>query len=175
MQDEQKKRIQDEFWEKLNMHVDKPLNGAGNCNTGNTARAFYENASVAAEILGIEVELIEKMAEICTILTCGQPINSNKFDKKCKEWINLFKNSSINWFWLSPTLHKVLEHGKLVIDTFPIPVAWLSEEPAEASNKTFKKFRLHHARKHNPEATLEDVFKRKIAIMHKGSKGSLFL
>ena len=30
----QKKRIQDEFWEKLHLHVDMPLNGVGNCNTG---------------------------------------------------------------------------------------------------------------------------------------------
>ena len=59
---------------------------------------------------------------------------------------------------------KVLVHGKDCIDFFPFPPAWWSEEPGEASNKVFKKFRLHHARKMSRIATLIDIICRMLQL-----------
>ena len=129
----------------------------------NTARAIFENSKIASEILGIEEDLIEGLGDIWTLINLGIPINPEMFGNFCKKWVELYKNSSISWFWITPTLHKILYHGQSVIEHFPIPIGWLSEEAAEASNKTFKRFRLEHACKSSPERTLGDIFKGHIA------------
>lgn len=55
---EKKKRlIQQEFMKKLGLHVDKPKQGLGNSNDGNTARLFYENAEISASITGLDKDL----------------------------------------------------------------------------------------------------------------------
>ena len=117
MQTAQKTRIQNEFWEKLRLHVDRPLNGVGNCNTGyvpnfefatikiiceitkhfyrNTARKIFENAKISSEILGIEEEIISGLADIWTLINCGLPLEPTMFGNYCQDWINLYKNSSI--------------------------------------------------------------------------------
>ena len=66
--------------------------------------------------------------------------------------------------YINITFKKVLVHGKDVIDFFPFPIAWFSEEPGEASNKIFKKFRLNHARKHSRIATLTDIIYRMLQL-----------
>ena len=42
----------------------------------------------------------------------------------------------------------------------PVPLGMMSEEPIEASNKDFRNFRQHHARKTSRKANLKDVFMR---------------
>ena len=69
-----------------------------------------------------------------------------------------------SWYLLSPTLHKVLEHGKQVIDNFPLPIGWFSEECSECANKIFKRFRQNRARKCSRVANMKDVYHRMINV-----------
>ena len=71
---------------------------------------------------------------------------------------------NVSWYKISPTLHKILEHGSLVLQLFPdsITSGMLSEEPAEASNKTIKGFQLDHSRQDTPQHRNLDVFHRQI-------------
>lgn len=47
---ETKSRIQKEFREKTGLIIDQPKPGFGNSNDGNTARRFFQNAELSAEI-----------------------------------------------------------------------------------------------------------------------------
>ena len=50
------------------------------------------------------------------------------FGEFCENWMEFYENSDVNWYLLSPTIHKVLKHGKEVIEHFPLPIGWFSEE-----------------------------------------------
>ena len=94
----------------------------------NTARRFFKRPDIASQILGIPAELIWGIGEIWTTLTSGQFINTEMFGEFCENWMEFYENSDVNWYLLSPTIHKVLKHGKEVIEHFPLPIGWFSEE-----------------------------------------------
>ncbi|KAG5890325.1 hypothetical protein JTB14_009140 [Gonioctena quinquepunctata] len=54
----EKKIIQDEFKTKLGILVDKPKHGYGSTNDGNSARRFFENYEISADITGLNKTLI---------------------------------------------------------------------------------------------------------------------
>lgn len=55
----QKKNIQKEFRLKLGILVYEPKQGYGSTNDGNTARRYFQNFSVSAQITGIDENLIQ--------------------------------------------------------------------------------------------------------------------
>lgn len=55
--------------------------------------------------------------------------------------------------------HALLIHGPAVIDTFSMPLGFLSEESQEGRNKDFKKCRENNTRKARPEFTNEDIMR----------------
>lgn len=73
-----KKRIQDEFRSSLNIIVDLPKQGYGSTNDGNTARAVLSNFEVSANILGLDVELVEGLFDLCVMINYGYKIDSIK-------------------------------------------------------------------------------------------------
>lgn len=58
---ETKSRIQEEFKKKPGLNVDQPKSGFGNSNDGNTARRFFQNAELSAEITKIDLEFIKRI------------------------------------------------------------------------------------------------------------------
>jgi len=48
---------------------------------------------------------------------------------------------------MTPTMHKVLIHGAIVIQNALLPIGQLSEDAAEARNKYFRLYRQEFARK----------------------------
>jgi hypothetical protein len=72
-----------------------------------------------------------------------------------------FKNfQGAPWYNMPPTIHKVLEHGKDLIDHCPLPIGLTSEEASEANNKNLRKIRFHHARNSSMKNTMTDIFHR---------------
>lgn len=61
------------------------------------------------------------------------------------------------WFYLPPSVHKILLHGSEVIESAIISIGELSEEAAEAKNKDIKRYRLQHTRKTSRIATNTDL------------------
>lgn len=57
---QQKERIQTKFYEKMGLVVDRPKQGGGNTNDadGNTARKFFDNPDIVAEITSLDANLI---------------------------------------------------------------------------------------------------------------------
>lgn len=62
------------------------------------------------------------------------------------------------WYYMSPTLHKVLIHSTDIINASKLPMAALSEEAQEAMNKSFKRVRENYARRCGRKENIRDVF-----------------
>lgn len=155
-----KKRIQDEFREKMGLVIDKPrAGGSGTSNDGNTARKFFKNSAVSAEITGLDKELIDRCRTILECLGSSYMIKKTKF----KEFALITARKLVEtypWYYLPPSVHKVLIHGETVIDYALASIGQLSEEAAESNNKNIKQFRLNHTRKISRVATNTDLLHR---------------
>jgi hypothetical protein len=153
-----KRRIQDEFISKLSLYVDMPKDsGSGTTSDGNTARKAFRNFSVFAEITRVDEEFIKRLYHILCVINSYEKINVVEFRKYCEETHTVF-TSKYDWFFLSPTVHKILQHGADIIASFLYPIGKFSEEALESCNKLNKMARLNHARKTSRTDTLRDQF-----------------
>lgn len=155
-----KREIQQEFRNRLGLHIDKPKSGgSGTSNDGNTARCFFRNSTISAEITGIPEELICRCSSILEALNSGYQINVQNFRDygitTAKKLVEAFP-----WYCLPASIHKILIHGSEVISNCILSIGELSEEAAEAKNKDVKKFRLNHTRKNSREHTNLDLMNR---------------
>lgn len=83
-----KTRIQKGFKNRTGLIIDQVKSGFGNTNDGNTARRFFSNSDVAAEITGLNKQLIDNFAIILRVLSCGSKINLKHF----KELLTITRN-----------------------------------------------------------------------------------
>lgn len=144
-----KKRIQESFKSRLSLTVDKPKPGFGSSNDGNTARTFFANSKVSAEITGLNEELIGKFHLILRTLSCGKRVNVDPFGILLKDTLKLYLDN-YGWYYMPSSVHKVLFHSCEVINFFHlIPIGMLSEEALEATHKVIRKSRLNHTRKNS--------------------------
>lgn len=155
-----KKMIQCGLREKLGLIVDKPkTGGSGTSNDGNTARTFFKCSKDVSKITGLKEHLIERCRTICQCLSSGYEIDTVKFKEYSKDTAReLIKEYP--WYYLPPSVHKVLIHGDLVIEQGLVSIGELSEEAAESNNKNIKNFRLNHTRKMTRIATNTDLLQR---------------
>lgn len=143
---ERKLRIQQRFRQETGLIIDYPQQGSGNSNDGNTARRFFRDPALTAEITGVNENLITRYSVILQALACGSKIDSDKFDDYAKETAKLYI-SFYNWFYMPASVHKILLHGAKIINHFLIPIGILSEEAQESRNKDLKYYRKFNTRK----------------------------
>lgn len=154
-----KKEVQEKFKTQLGLIVDVPKAGYGNSNDGNTSRRFFESKEIAAEITGIDLRLIERFSVILEVISSGHKINVEKFSKFCQDTAALYVDLYC-WHPMSPTVHKILIHGPLVVQHALLPIGMLSEEAGEARNKYFRQFRHRFSRKFSREQCNQDIVNR---------------
>ena len=104
-------------------------------------RILRDHPDILAEECNVPVKFVKGVYIIWIALASSLPICPEKFQRFCDDMKNVYL-SNVGWYSLSPTLHKILEHGSQVMQLFPdcVTSGILSEEPAEASNKDVKKF-----------------------------------
>lgn len=145
---DKKRAIQLEFRRRLGLHIDKPrADGSGNSNDGNTARRFFNNIEVVADITGFDINLLRRFKIILEAITCGEDIDPDKFDSYSMETAQMY-TSLYNWYYMPASVHKILVHGGDVIrHHMDCPIGALSEEAQEARNKDLKIYRRDNTRK----------------------------
>lgn len=153
------KDVQVRFRNTIGLIIEKPIQGSGNTNDGNTARRFFANPELTANITGVNEILIRRFSIILHTMACGKPINAEKFGKYCYETAEFYVDK-YNWYYMPASVHKILIHGENIIKFAVSPIGQLSEDAQEARNKDYKNYRYHHARKCSREATNRDVFNR---------------
>lgn len=154
-----KKEIQEEFKHHMGLLVDVPKAGFGNTNDGNTSRRFFADPETAGRITGIDVEFLKKLKIILEVLASGFSIDIAKFSIYLRSTAELYVKL-YNWHPMTPTLHKILCHGALVIEHALLPIGQLSEEAAESRNKHFRLYRQNFARKFSRQNCIQDVMNR---------------
>jgi hypothetical protein len=87
-----KKNVQQGFKERLGLIIDQPKQGYGSSNDGNTARRFFSNYSISAEITGVDEELIRRIYIILQAMSCGFQIDVQKFQIYTEETARKFGN-----------------------------------------------------------------------------------
>lgn len=156
-----KQKIQKEFHQKMGLLVDIPRTGAGTTNDGNTARRFFNDPSLSSQITGIDEDLIRRFSTILKAINSGYDIQVDNFEAYCltaaEKFISLY-----GWYYMPPSVHKVLIHGPLIIREAILPIGELSEEAQESKNKDVRYFREHHTRKVDSLKISEDLFHRLI-------------
>ena len=85
-----KKEIQQALKERLGLIIDKLKPGFGNSNDGNTARRFFENSKISAEITNLDLHLIERFHIIMQTISCGYEIDLKKFKEYCLETATVY-------------------------------------------------------------------------------------
>lgn len=154
-----KTKIQDDFRKRLGLLIDVPKPGFGSSNDGNTARRFFKNHKISSEITGINEDLIIKFYTILQCLSSGHKLDFKKFDSYCWEVAEMYVEL-YPWYYMPPTVHKILCHGASIAASFILPIGQLSEEAQEARNKDIKHFRENHTRKTSRKNTNSDIFHR---------------
>lgn len=156
---ERKVTIQRRFRIETGLIVDVPKAGFGNSNDGNTSRRFFGDPQKAAEITGIDYNLIFRLKIILEVISSGYKVNLKKFADYCWDTAKVYV-SLYDWHPMSPTMHKILMHGATVMEKALLPIGLLSEEAAEARNKHFRMYRHHFARKFSRVDCNVDIINR---------------
>lgn len=139
------------------MNIDKPLVGYGSTNDGNTARRFFQHFETTSAITGIDKDLLQKVNILLMAINSKHKVNPDKFDKYCRDILTLLFNL-YSWKEMTPTVHKVLCHGKIIIQHNILPLGELTEEPQESRNKDFKHVQQFSSRKCSRKSQNEDIF-----------------
>jgi hypothetical protein len=154
-----KKNIQLGFRHQLGLIVDQPKPGFGSSNDGNTARRFFEEASVSSLITGVDQELIERFHILLQVISSGNEINLVNFKayglQTARKFVQLYP-----WFYMPTSVHKLLIHGSEIAESAILPIGQMSEEAQESCNKYIRKFRTDYTRKCSRIKTMQDLFLR---------------
>ena len=137
--------------------------GPGNTLTGNVARKAFANPVVFAQIIGVSPLIVSNLDVIWQTIASKYPINGEKFEEFCRQTLSVYL-SEVSWFNIPPTIHKILVHGRAIVEACPVPIGLTSEETSESNNKFIRKFLLHHTRKTSPKDTMSDLFHRLLAV-----------
>lgn len=147
------------FRQQLGLIVDQPKQGFGSTNDGNTARRFFQNATISSDITSIDVRLIQRFHVILQVISSGREIDVFKFKEYAWETAELYVEL-YPWYPMPTSVHKLLIHGPEIIASALLPIGQMSEEAQESCNKFIRKFRQDFSRKNSRKLTMEDVLLR---------------
>ena len=142
--------LKTKFREELGIRVFEPEVGGGNSNTGNVGRRFFSNAKKSAEILDIDVEIIEKVKELLDIISSATKFHDpDQFQLKAVKVWKMYCTNLAEYRGICPTFHRLLAHGDLYLQfakDIGVPLGKLSESAIEARNIDNKTVRRYHSR-----------------------------
>jgi len=98
-----------------------------------------KNYKISSEITGVSEVLIYHFNVILQCVSSGENINIDKFEVYCWETAELYTNL-YSWYYMPPSVHKILIHGSSIIKSFVLPIGVLSEEAQESRNKDIKRY-----------------------------------
>ena len=154
-----KEEMQTQFRRKLGLIVDQPKPGYGSSNDGNTARRFFQNAAISAEITVVDENLILQFHVILQVISSGFDIDDEIFKDYCVNTAHSFV-ALYPWYYMPTSVLKVLIHGAETVKHALLPIGQLSEDAKESRNEDIKNFRLHYSRKCSRELNMRDIFNR---------------
>ena len=101
--------------------------------------------------------MIDRFHNILILISCGHSIDNQCFEIYCKETAELYVNL-YPWYYMPPSVHKLLIHGPRLVKESILPMGQLSEEELESSHKYIKSFRRDRSRKCSRTHTNEEIW-----------------
>jgi hypothetical protein len=123
------------------------------------AEDFFADPELAGAITGIDVNLIYRFKVILEVISSGHKINIQKYSKYVTDTAEMYVRLH-PCHPMTPTMHKMLINGAIVIVSALLPIGQLAEEAAEARNKYFRPYRQNFARKFSRVSCNLDVLNR---------------
>lgn len=161
---QKKQKLQEAFWNAtfIAVHYHRPATG-GNSTTGNACRVLFEKHEKLADILELDKTLVRNFSVILKALSCMRPLDYGKFKKFCRDtadiWIDNYPEHK-----MTPSVHKVLAHSTDIMQNLNLPIAYFSEEAAEASNKIHRNNKEHHGRQTSRADNIHDILDRPLCM-----------
>jgi hypothetical protein len=144
---------------RLGLNVDQPRSGgSGSTTDGNTGRKLFAKPEIFAEVTGVDVRYIKKIATLLSAINLNLPLDIPKFSQLCSEAEELYY-ALYSWYPLPPAVHKLLRHGAAILEACPLPLGAVSEESHEARTKDVRFIKLHHTRRGSQLNSNEDLFR----------------
>ena len=134
-----------------------PKQSFGSTNDGNTARKFFKESGKTAAVTKLDENLIKHFRLLLAALSTKSEVDPDKFEKHAAATKALLTELHPN-VSLTPTAHKLLDHGADVLRYHEAPMGVLNEDAQEAQHKDCRRFRLSNARKDSREHTICDMF-----------------
>lgn len=151
--------IQNGFKTQLSLIVDKPNVEFSDLNDYNTARRFFENYPISAQILGVNENLLKRVYTILQVLSSGFAVNVDVFQQYCFDTAEICV-SLYPWYCMSTTVHKILIHSVTIIEWSPLPIGKILKDAQEARNKEIREFQEQSSRESLRTATMQVVLNR---------------
>lgn len=143
----------------MHIHPDRPKQGYGSTSDGNSARRFFADPTTASKATGVDETIIRRFSVILFSLSSGREVNIDKFQEYCSTTCTLYEEM-YSWYLMTPTVHKILVHGPIIMKNSVLPLGQLSEEAQEARNKDIRNYRQFFTRKASRRLNVEDLFCR---------------
>lgn len=156
-------KIKANLFETFHVRIDEVQHGSGTSLNGNTARKCFKGPSTLANILGINEELVKRLAFTLLAFKQKEGVNMDHLERYCKETYKLFFEQ-YPWAKMNPSVHKMLRHGVDISQQFPLSLAYFAEDAAESMHKYYRKNSLAHARQSSRANRLLDVFNRAVDL-----------
>ena len=132
--------IQSAFERQTGLRIDYVKAGVGNTNDGNTARRFFANPTLSAQLTGFDEEILKRLSVVLEVISSYKKVDSKAFHTYAMRTYELMVQK-YGWYWVPAGVHRVLMHGARIIDLAPMALGMLSEEAQEARNKDYRYFR----------------------------------
>lgn len=155
--------MQKRVYERIGVRVDQILQSHGTTNTGNVARRCFDNTQGFAEALNLDPQFVNNLASILLLFKSRMHLNLQKLRQFTKETYKM-NYELYPWSRMSPSVHKLLEHGCDIAEQFPLPMIYFSEDALESWHKYYRRNMTSHARQHNRTCRILDVFNRAIYL-----------
>ena len=129
------------LWETFHIQFAQPRSGgSGSTTTGNLCRRAFSKPKKLANALKLDEQLVTNLSIILATINIHEDIDIKKFGNFCTEAYKLFLHH-YGWYKLPASLHKLLAHAEIIMNTLPIAAGYFSEEGSEAHNKIYRKDR----------------------------------
>ena len=157
-----KAEAQEKFKSLLKIDLFKVKQGKGNSNCGNNAKIFLENFEITADILGVDVELIEGFNTLLSILnsTSNNPDLETFRIIRDDLFYRLTQTEPLNKYPMSSSTHRLLVHSLAFFEHLAYPPGVLSESAIESRNRLNKHYREFLTFKGSLAANILDMAKR---------------
>ena len=102
---------------------------------------------------------MKRFHNVLIVISSGCNINYCAFQEYCIEIAKLYI-LLYPWYYMPPTVHKILVHSASFIKKSIVPFGCLSEEVLESSHKLCKLYRRVFSQKGSRNKTNRDIFQR---------------